>query len=67
MLLSELLDVGVLGEVLLGLVLDVVVEREDGLSCSMDFGELERAEPEENRGQKGQQDCLETEGASIED
>lgn len=45
-LLSELLDVGVLGEVLLGLVLDVVVEGEDGLGSSVDFGELERAEPE---------------------
>ena len=46
---SKLLDVGVLCEVLLGLVLDVVVEREHGLGRSVDLGQLERVEPGEGR------------------
>jgi hypothetical protein len=52
-LLGEFLDVGVLGEVLLRLILDVVVEREDGLGGAMNGGEGERGEPEKRRREGG--------------
>lgn len=44
-LLCELLNVGVLSEVLLRLILNVVVERKDWLRWAMDLGELERVVP----------------------
>jgi len=42
---GEFLDLGILGEVCGGFVLDIVVECEDGLTGVKDFGALERGEP----------------------